>query len=148
MKMLENRTDGMGSEKAIAIGSRMREDRKKAGYTIRELADKMDISPTHLNRIEKGERLMDSIEKLILFCSICHVPIEDYLVLCGMSIEEDPIRRAFPAIRSKAEEEAIAAFAEAVASKKLTEENIGQMVSTAVAFAEFCDRQNRPNPGY
>ena len=60
MKMLESRLDGIGTKKAIAIGNRMREARKDAGYTIRELAEKMDISPTHLNRIEKGERLMDS----------------------------------------------------------------------------------------
>lgn len=145
MKMLESRMDGIGTEKAIAIGNKMREARKDAGYTIRELAERMDISPTHLNRIEKGERLMDSVEKLILFCEICRVPIEDYLVLCGMKLSDEDtlVRRAFPSIRSKEEEEAIAAFAKAVTTKNLTAENITQMINTAIAFADFCDKQNQ-----
>lgn len=145
MKMLESRMDGIGTERAIAIGSRMREARKDAGYTIRELADKMDISPTHLNRIEKGERLMDSIEKLILFCEICRVPIEEYLVLCGMKLsdKDTPIYRAFPSIRTREEEEAIAAFAKTITTKNLTADNITQMLNTAIAFADFCDKQNQ-----
>ena len=145
MKMLESRLDGIGTKKAIAIGNRMREARKDAGYTIRELAEKMDISPTHLNRIEKGERLMDSVEKLILFCEICRVPIEDYLVLCGMELSDadTPIRRAFPSIRTKEEEEAIASFAKAVTTKNLTADNITQMLNAAIAFADFCDKQNQ-----
>ena len=145
MKMLESRLDGIGTEKAIAIGNRMREARKDAGYTIRELAEKMDISPTHLNRIEKGERLMDSVEKLILFCEICRVPIEDYLILCGMELSDadTPIRRAFPSIRTKEEEEAIASFAKAVTTKNLTADNITQMLNAAIAFADFCDKQNQ-----
>ena len=145
MKMLESRLDGIGTKKAIAIGNRMREARKDAGYTIRELAEKMDISPTHLNRIEKGERLMDSVEKLILFCEICRVPIEDYLVLCGMELSDadTPIRRAFPSIRTKEEEEAIAPFAKAVTTKNLTADNITQMLNAAIAFADFCDKQNQ-----
>ena len=145
MKMLESRLDGNGTEKAIRIGNRMRDARKDAGYTIRELADKMDISPTHLNRIEKGERLMDSVEKLILFCEICRVPIEDYLVLCGMDLSETdtPIRRAFPSIRTREEEEAIASFAKTITTKNLTSDNITQMLNAAIAFADFCDKQNQ-----
>lgn len=66
----------------MQMGEAMREDRKQAGYSIRELAEKLDMSPVHLNRIEKGERLMD-FEKLTLFCDICHVPITKYLALYG-----------------------------------------------------------------
>lgn len=147
MKMLESRIENMGSEHAKAIGDRMRTARKEAGLTIRELAARMGISPTHLNRMENGERLMDSVQNLISFCEICHVPIEDFLILCGMKItdSEMPVYRAFPAIRSKEEAEAISQFAKAITSRSLTNENISQMVNTAIAFADFCDKQNQQN---
>lgn len=145
MKMLESRMEERGSEHSRMIGRIMREDRKKAGYTIRSLAEKMDISPTHLTRIESGDRLMDSVAKLILFCDACSVPIEKYLVLCGMEIPETdtPVRRAFPAISSKEQEDAIVAFAKLITSKNLTDDNITQMLDTATAFADFCDKKNQ-----
>ena len=123
----------------------MREDRKNAGLTIRALAEKMDISPTHLTRMESGERLMDSVVKLISFCDACSVPIEKYLVLCGMKVPETdtPVRRAFPVISSQEQEEAIVAFAKLITSKNLTNDNITQMLDTATAFADFCDKKNQ-----
>lgn len=134
----------IGSERSEIIGKNMAADRKAAGYTIRELAEKMDISPTHLNRMEKGERLMDSVAKLIIFCNVCHVPIEKYLVLCGMQISErdTPIRRAFPAIVSDDQENAIDRFAKMITSKKRTAEDIAQILNTAIAYADFCDKKN------
>ena len=140
----ESYMDEMGSDRAKIIGENMRDDRKAARYTIRDLAEKIDVSPTHLNRIEKGERLMDSVDKLIRFCEVCQVPIEKYLVLCGMRISEKdtPIRRAFPAIENPEQEQAIAAFAETICSKKLTPEDITQILNTAIAYADFCDKKN------
>ena len=85
MKQLESRLEGRDSEHARMVGEIMRKDRKNAGYTIRALAEKMDISPTHLTRIESGKRVMDSVVTLILFCDACNVPIEKYLVLSGMN---------------------------------------------------------------
>ena len=147
MRMLDSRMEERGTERSRKIGSAMRDDRKNAGYTIRELATKMDISPTHLTRIELGERIMDSVEKLILFCDVCHVPIEKYLVLCGMRLPEKdtPIRRAFPAIKTNDQEKVISAFANSVTSHDLTNEELEQMVTTAVAFAEFCSKKNQQN---
>ena len=141
----ESYMDEMGSDRAKIIGENMRDDRKAARYTIRELAEKIDVSPTHLNRIEKGERLMDSVDKLIRFCAVCQVPIEKYLVLSGMRLPEKdtPIRRAFPTIETPEQEQAIAAFAETICSKKLTPEDITQMLNTAIAYADFCDKKNR-----
>lgn len=145
MRMLDNRMDGIGSEKAIKLGKRMHDARKNAGYTIRELAELLDISPTHLNRMEKGDRLMDSIEKLILFCELCHVSIEEFLILAGMKPQEGitPIQRAFPTVTTQTEENAITAFVQIITSKKLTDANIEQMLNTALAYAEFCDKQNQ-----
>ena len=103
-----------------------------------------DFSPTHLTRIESGERLMDSIESLILFCDACHVPIDKYLVLCGMQRPEKdtPTRRAFPAIETGEQENAINTFAKMITSKKLTTEDITQILTTAIAYADFCDKKN------
>ena len=145
MNMLDSRLEERGSERSRQIGAAMRDDRKNAGYTIRELAGKMEISPTHLTRIESGERLMDSVEKLILFCRACNVPIEKYLVLCGLTLPEEdtPLHRAFPSIQTAEQAEAINTFAHIITAKKLTSDNIQQMLNTAVAFAEFCDRQNQ-----
>lgn len=92
MKMLESRTKARGSEKAIRIGKAMREDRNNAGYSIRDLAKKMGISTTHLTRIERGERLMDSVEKLILFCEICRIPIAKYLILFGINENKGEVK--------------------------------------------------------
>lgn len=82
---------------------------------------------------------------LIRFCSVCQVPIEKYLVLCGMHLSENdtPIRRAFPTVKTPEQEQAIAAFAETICSKKLTPEDITQMLNTAIAYADFCNKKNQ-----
>ena len=145
MNMLEGRMEARGTERSRKIGAAMREDRKNAGYTIRDLAKKMDISPTHLTRIETGERLMDSVEGLILFCKACSVPIDKYLALCGSDVSgyNSPIHNVFPSIESPVQESALSEFAKIITTKKLTEENIQQMLNTAIAFADFCDKQNQ-----
>ena len=137
--------DEMGSDRAKVIGQNMAADRKAAGFTIRELAEKLEMSPTHLNRMEKGERLMDSVNKLIQFCRFCHVPIEKYLVLCGMSLSENDTatRKAFPAIQSSEQEEAINTFAKIITSKKLSSDDLTQILNNAISYADFCDKKNQ-----
>lgn len=134
-----------GSEWAQKVGGMIREDRKAAGYTIRELAEKIEISPTHLNRMEKGDRPLDSTKTLVRICDVCHIPIERYLVMFGMRLSEmnTPIRRAFPSIKNSEQEKAISTFAKLVTSDNLSAENVQQMLNTAIAYADFCDRQNR-----
>ena len=134
-----------GSEWAKKVGDMIREDRKTAGYTIRELAEKIEISPTHLNRMEKGDRPLDSTKTLVRICDVCHVPVERYLVMFGMRLSEmnTPIRRAFPAIKTTEQEEAISTFARLVTSDDLSADNIQQMLNTAIAFADFCAKQNQ-----
>ena len=143
-KSEENLTN-WGSDWAQKVGGMIREDRKAAGYTIRELAEKIEISPTHLNRMEKGDRPLDSTKTLVRICDVCHVPVERYLVMFGMRLSEmnTPVRRAFPAVESPQQEEAITTFAKLITSKDLTPENINQMLNTAIAFADFCDKQNQ-----
>ena len=70
--------------------------------------------------------------------------ILELLWASGMRISEKdtPIRRAFPAIENPEQEQAIAAFAETICSKKLTPEDITQILNTAIAYADFCDKKN------
>lgn len=45
------------------LGSRIREERQRKGWTIEQLAEHMDLSPSFLGSVERGERAL-SIEKL------------------------------------------------------------------------------------
>ena len=45
------------------LGARIREERQKKGWTIEQLAECMDLSPSFLGSVERGERAL-SIEKL------------------------------------------------------------------------------------
>lgn len=139
----ESYTEERGSERAKAIGENMRNDRKAARYTIRQLAELIDVSPTHLNRMEKGDRLMDSIAKLIRFCDVCQVPVEKYLVLCGLDYpnNESLIRRAFPMIKTDEQEKAISTFAEVITAGYLSNDNITQILNNAMAYAAYCQKQ-------
>ena len=134
-----------GSDWALSVGKQIREDRKNVGLTIRELAEEIGISPTHLNRIENGERPLDSTKTLIRICQVCRVPLEKYLVMYGLRLNKDdtPVRRAFPRIENSAQEDAIVKFADLLISNNLTTDNIASMLNTATAFAEFCDKKNK-----
>ena len=57
--------------------------------------------------------------------------------------KDTPVRRAFPGISNKEQENAISAFAELITSKNLTSDNMSQMLDTATAFADFCDKKNQ-----
>jgi len=45
------------------LGARIREERLKKGWTIEKLAEYMDLSPSFLGSVERGEKAL-SIEKL------------------------------------------------------------------------------------
>lgn len=132
------------SEWAKKVGGMIREDRKNAGFKVREFAEVIGISPTYLTRMEKGERPLDSTKTLVRICKACHVPIEKYLAMFGMeySGRDTPIRRAFPTITTEQEEEAIAFFANLITLSNLAPDNITQILNVATAYAEFCEKQN------
>lgn len=144
MKQLKNQEEGKGSPLAIRIGNRMREDRKNVGLTLLEVADRIEVSQTHLTRLEKGERLFDSVEKLIRWCEVVHVPIEVYLEMMGWNNpgNDSLVKKAFPAIQSEEQEAAIVAFADLILKKKLSPTDMMQMINAATAYAEFCDKNN------
>lgn len=144
MKMLDSRIEGNGSQRAIEIGKAMKDARIAAGLGLRETAGIIGVSPTHLARIESGERLMDSLEKLIAFCELVHEPIEKYLVIAGMNIpdQQTPVRKAFPSITTDEQEQALTSFARIITSLKLTPDDYIQLINSATAYAEFCDKKN------
>lgn len=131
-----------GSDWAKKVGEQIKEDRTNAGYSIRRLAERIDVSPTHLSRMETGDRPLDSTKTLVRLCEACHVPIERYLVLYGMRISEkdSPIRRAFPSIETPAQEDAVNKFVNLLTSNDLTPEDITQILNAATAFSEFCTK--------
>lgn len=72
-----------------AFGKRLKELRKQKGWTQKELANKLDIRYSHLNKYESGMHA-PPLEKLIQLADIFEVSL-DYLVM-GQPMEESPIR--------------------------------------------------------
>lgn len=60
------------------FGMRIREARKKMGYTQFQLAEKLGISENFLGDIERGTKLL-SIEKLILIANVLKVSLDSLL---------------------------------------------------------------------
>jgi transcriptional regulator with XRE-family HTH domain len=72
-----------------AFGKRLKELRKQKGWTQKELANKLDIRYSHLNKYENGMHA-PPLEKLIQLTDLFDVSL-DYLVK-GLPMEESPIR--------------------------------------------------------
>ena len=73
----------------IAIGSRIKEARERAHLTQEELAEKVDISPTHMSVIERGIKTpkLDTFVKIINALNLS----ADALLLDGMDQVNDSI---------------------------------------------------------
>ncbi|MCP5210681.1 MAG: helix-turn-helix transcriptional regulator [Hahellaceae bacterium] len=72
-----------------AFGMRLKDLRKQKGWTQKELANKLDIRYSHLNKYESGMHA-PPLEKLIQLAEIFDVSL-DYLVM-GLPMEDSPIR--------------------------------------------------------
>ncbi len=72
-----------------AFGKRLKELRKQKGWTQKELANKLDIRFSHLNKYENGMHA-PPLEKLIKLTDIFDISL-DYLVM-GLPMEDSPIR--------------------------------------------------------
>ena len=73
----------------IAIGSRIKEARERAHLTQEELAEKVDISPTHMSVIERGIKTpkLDTFVKIVNALNLS----ADALLLDGMDQVNDSI---------------------------------------------------------
>ena len=72
-----------------AFGKRLKELRKQKGWTQKELANRLDIRYSHLNKYENGMHA-PPLEKLIQLSDIFDVSL-DFLVK-GLPMEDAPIR--------------------------------------------------------
>jgi transcriptional regulator with XRE-family HTH domain len=72
-----------------AFGTRLKALRKQKGWTQKELANRLDIRYSHLNKYENGMHA-PPLEKLTQLADIFDVSL-DYLVM-GLPMEESPIR--------------------------------------------------------
>ena len=73
----------------IAIGSRIKEARERAHLTQEELAEIIDISPTHMSVIERGVKTpkLDTFVKIVKALNLS----ADALLLDGMDQVNDSI---------------------------------------------------------
>jgi transcriptional regulator with XRE-family HTH domain len=75
------------------IGSRIREERRAAGFTQQELAEQIGLDAPRLSRIENGERGIDSLV-LRRIATAIEVPMdvffEDRVVVHGRGDGDDP----------------------------------------------------------
>lgn len=61
----------------IAVGNKLRAERKRLGYTQEQVAEAIGITPAFMGHIERGERGM-ALETLLQLCNFYHVTL-DYL---------------------------------------------------------------------
>lgn len=71
----------------LEFGCRLRQARKERGLTQEQLAEKLNITPEHMGRLELGRRGV-SIDLLIDMSNILHVSL-DYLIKGSV---HDPFR--------------------------------------------------------
>lgn len=78
------------------IGKRIKNSRMLCNLTQEQLAEKVDVVPNHIAKIESGMR-MPSIELLKKLANVLHVTVDD--LLCGSKEEyidpENPIQSPF-----------------------------------------------------
>ena len=112
---------------------------------IRKLAEEANCSASYLNRIEHGQRRLDSMANIILLASILDFPVSELLQLTSLSDAEmlSPIRTAFPSIQTSHQETVITKFARLITSGALSEEQMDQLIFNATAFKEYCQKCNQ-----
>ena len=129
----------------LTPGQYLREKRLQRGYSIRKLAEEANCSASYLNRIEHGQRRLDSLANIILLASILDFPVSELLQLTSLSDAEmlSPIRTAFPSIQTSHQETVITKFASLITSGALSEEQMDQLIFNATAFKEYCQKCNQ-----
>ncbi|GEM_PF-5621543 len=72
-------TDALYSFKVdyVAVGNKLRAQRKRLGYTQEQVAEAIGITPAFMGHIERGERGM-ALDTLLHLCNFYHITM-DYL---------------------------------------------------------------------
>lgn len=95
---------------ADILGKRLQRARHKTEFTQEYIAEKVDFSPEHVSRIERGQKPI-YLHKLGEWCDVLNVPIEEIIV--GASIPDNPeYNRQFGEIARDCSQETVAAMLE------------------------------------
>lgn len=70
----------------VAIGNKLRAERRRLGYTQEQVAEMIGITPAFMGHIERGERGM-ALDTLIYLCNFYHVTM-DYLWSDTLPLED------------------------------------------------------------
>lgn len=73
-------------ELAEAFGLKLRQKRKKAGMTQKDLADKAGVTRVYVGLIERGETSI-TLEKVYKLASAINCSVEELLPIVGNNIE-------------------------------------------------------------
>lgn len=140
-----NHKETVPSVAHLTPGQYLREKRLQRGYSIRRLAEEANCSASYLNRIEHGQRRLDSMANIMLLASILDFPVSELLQLTELPDAEmlSPIRTAFPGIHTSHQETIITKFASLITSGTLSDEQMDQMIFNATAFKEYCQKCNQ-----
>lgn len=125
-----------------ALGDYIRDRRQELGMTIKELAEKVHCSATHVTRIELHQRKCDSMQLIVDFANALNVPTERLLDLAGQALpeSEDFLRRAIPSIKNEYQKQIITEFAQLITGNSLTRPEMQQLILQAAAMTEFFER--------
>ena len=61
------------------LGATIRQHRKRTGLTLEVLAEKADLHPNYLGRVERGEEYI-SLSALLRVAKALHVSVQDLVV--------------------------------------------------------------------
>ena len=67
---------GVGGERHVALGKRLREERTERGISLRELARRLEVSPSLVSQIETG-KIQPSVRTLYAMVSELGVSLDD-----------------------------------------------------------------------
>lgn len=72
---------------AKAIGQKLKDERKRLGFTQEQVAEVIGISPAFVGHIERAERSM-SLDTLIHFCNLYRITM-DYLLSDTLQLQQN-----------------------------------------------------------
>jgi transcriptional regulator with XRE-family HTH domain len=80
-----------GGERHVALGERLREERNRRGLSLRELARRLDVSPSLVSQIETG-KIQPSVRTLYAMVSELGVSLDDVFASAdpGRALPDDP----------------------------------------------------------
>lgn len=96
------------------IGNRLKELRKRKGYSQEKLAELMEVSRFQVQKYERGQDMMNT-EKLQLAANALSVPVQEFFVDGGealpLGLEEKLLLDSYRAIPNKQVQESILTIA-------------------------------------